>query len=512
MMMASPEEKLAQSLEILKGLQNKGGIAIIKAEAISRGHKERLIKNGFIKEVMKGWYISSNPQERKGDTTSWFTAYWQFCEVYLNDRFGEEWSVSPEQSISIHSGNWTIPDQLIIRSTRAINQKVDLMYDTSLYIVNLMMPDKSEIMVKDGIRLFSLPVALINCSPSYFAQKKTDARTALGSISNASVILNHLLQGGHSRIAGRLVGAFRNIGQDRIADDIIKTMKAADYDVRENDPFENKLKFSIGNQSESPFASRIKIMWQEMREPIIKHFPKSPGLPVDKARYLKLVEENYKSDAYHSLSIEGYTVTQGLIERVKGGNWDPDNNEKDKIDKDAFAARGYYLAFESVKKSIQKVFDGENPGKVVDEDHGDWYRKMFSPSITAGLIKRADLAGYRNGQVYISDSLHIPFKPEGVRDAMPTLFELLINENEPSVRVVLGHFIFVFIHPYMDGNGRMARFLMNVMLASGGYPWTVIPFEKRDEYMNALEKASVGQNITDFTKFIADLVSSGMSV
>ena len=509
--MASPEEKLAQSLEILKGLQIKGGIAIVKAEAISRSHKERLIKNGFIKEVMKGWYISSNPQERKGDTTSWFTAYWQFCEVYLNDRFGEEWCTSPEQSISIHSGNWTIPDQLIIRSARAINQKVDLMYNTSLYMVNLKMPDKSEILVKEGIRLYSLPVALINCSPSYFTQKKTDARTALGSISNASVILNHLLQGGHSRIAGRLVGAFRNIGQDRIADDIIKTMKAADYDVRENDPFENKLQFSIGSQSESPYASRIKIMWQEMREPIIKHFPKSPGLPADKARYLKVVEENYKSDAYHSLSIEGYTVTQGLIERVKSGNWDPDNNEKDKIDKDAFAARGYYLAFEAVKKSIQKVFDGENPGKVVDEDHGDWYREMFSPSITAGLIKRADLAGYRNGQVYISNSLHIPFKPEGVRDAMPALFELIINESEPSVRVVLGHFIFVFIHPYMDGNGRMARFLMNVMLASGGYPWTIIPLEKRDDYMNALEKASVGQNIIDFAKFIADLVSSGMS-
>ena len=509
--MASPEEKLAKSLEILKGLQNKGGIAIIKAEAISRSHKDRLIKNGFIKEVMKGWYISSNPQERKGDTTSWFTAYWQFCEVYLNDRFGEEWCVSPEQSISIHSGNWTIPDQLIIRSARAINQKVDLMYDTSLYMVNLMMPDKSEIMVKEGIRLFSLPVALINCSPSYFTQKKTDARTALGSISNASVILNHLLQGGHSRIAGRLVGAFRNIGQDRIADDIIKTMKAADYDVRENDPFENKLKVSIRNQSESPYVTRIKIMWQEMREPIIKHFPKSPGLPVDKAGYLKLVEENYKSDAYHSLSIEGYTVTQDLIERVKSGNWDPDNNEKDKIDKDAFAARGYYLAFEAVKKSIQKVFNGENPGKIVDEDHGDWYREMFSPSITAGLIKRADLAGYRNGQVYISNSLHIPFKPEGVRDGMPTLFDLLINESEPSVRVVLGHFVFVFIHPYMDGNGRMARFLMNVMLASGGYPWTVIPLEMRDKYMTALEKASVDQNITDFAKFIANLVSSGMS-
>ncbi|MBK8662211.1 MAG: Fic family protein [Ignavibacteriales bacterium] len=35
----------------------------------------------------------------------------------------------------------------------------------------------------------------------------------------------------------------------------------------------------------------------------------------------------------------------------------------------------------------------------------------------------------------------------------------------------------------MDGNGRIGRFLMNVMLASGGYPWTTIPLQKRDEYM-----------------------------
>lgn len=47
---------------------------------------------------------------------------------------------------------------------------------------------------------------------------------------------------------------------------------------------------------------------------------------------------------------------------------------------------------------------------------------------------------------------------------MPVLFDLLHEETEPSVRVVLGHFIFVYIHPYQDGNGRMGRFLMNTML------------------------------------------------
>jgi len=95
---------------------------------------------------------------------------------------------------------------------------------------------------------------------------------------------------------------------------------------------------------------------------------------------------------------------------------------------------------------------------------------------------------------------------DALPDVMPVLFELLESEPEASVRAVLGHFVFVFIHPYMDGNGRMGRFLMNAMLASGGYPWTIIPVERRDEYMQALEKASVGQDIEIFAKFLGWLV------
>jgi Fic family protein len=62
----------------------------------------------------------------------------------------------------------------------------------------------------------------------------------------------------------------------------------------------------------------------------------------------------------------------------------------------------------------------------------------------------------------------------------------------------------------MDGNGRMGRFLMNVMLGAGGYPWTVVPLQQRDAYMAALEQASVGQNIVPFTDFLARLVKEGL--
>ena len=103
--------------------------------------------------------------------------------------------------------------------------------------------------------------------------------------------------------------------------------------------------------------------------------------------------------------------------------------------------------------------------------------------------------------------MHVPPRSEAVRELMPAFFDLLREEREAPVRVVLGHFFFVYIHPYLDGNGRMGRFLMNAMLASGGYPWTVIPLAERARYMNALEAASVGRDIRPFTELLAELAA-----
>ena len=91
---------------------------------------------------------------------------------------------------------------------------------------------------------------------------------------------------------------------------------------------------------------------------------------------------------------------------------------------------------------------------------------------------------------------------------MPAFFDLLENEPEASVRAVLGHWMFGYIHPYPDGNGRMARFLMNTMLASGGYPWTVIRVEDRSAYLEALDRASIDGDIGAFAAFVAESLIS----
>ncbi|MFV5700166.1 Fic family protein [Flavobacterium sp. ZT3R17] len=508
--MATPGEKLAASLQILRDLQEDQSIVAIKSSEINRTHRERLIKNGFLKEVSRGWYIVSNPHEAAGDTTSWYTSYWQFCSRYLKDKYGDAYCISADQSLMIHAGNRTVPTQLIIRALEASNKVIPLLYNTSLLEMKSPLPYMADIVEINGIRMLPLHSALINCSTAMFERNAVDVRAAMALVQDASEILSPLLEGSHTVVAGRLAGAFRNIGRDRIADDILKTMKAADYNVRETDPFQSKSPVALSFRERSPYANRIKLMWDEWRKVVIKYFPNEPGLPKDKEKYLEVVEQIYVTDAYHSLSIERYVVSVELIEKVRTGDWDIKGNENDRNHRNAMAARGYWQATQAVKKSLGKILEGDNAGKVADDDHRDWYQELFAPSVVAGILKASDLAGYRTNQVYISNSLHVPLNRDALRDAMPTLFELLENETSAAVRAVLGHFIFVYIHPYMDGNGRMARFLMNVMLASGGFPWTVIPVEERDPYMAALESASVRGDIEPFTIFLSKLVSESL--
>jgi hypothetical protein len=150
-----------------------------------------------------------------------------------------------------------------------------------------------------------------------------------------------LLKSGQSVIAGRLAGAFRNIGRDLIADNILKGMQAADLKVQEVDPFNEKTNISFGRRDFSHYVNRMPLMWSDMREPIIKHFPESANQSVDIGNYMTQVEDKYVTDAYHSLSIESYRVTRELIELVRSGNWQSEVSIESKKHLDAMDAGGY---------------------------------------------------------------------------------------------------------------------------------------------------------------------------
>jgi hypothetical protein len=502
--MASPNEKLAEALQALSPLL-AAGRRVFRSDELSRVHRSRLIANGFLQEVIKGWLLSSNPGARAGDSTPWYASFWEFCASYCDRRFGDQWHLSPEQSLLLLAENSVVPAQVVVYSPKATNHNLELPFGTSLYdLKQPEMPIASEMIVQDRLKLYSQSAALAKVPVSFFRRQPIEVQVALTNMRDASDLLRVLLTGGNSTKAGVIAGALRRIGRTTIADEIVTTMSSAGYDVRESDPFSPEQTFGTLAGATPPIVARLQAMWQSMRPVVQENFPPPPGLPKDARSYLESVEDIYKSDAYNSLSIEGYSVTPELIDRVRRGDWDPEHDEQDRQSHDALAARGYWQAFRKVKEAISDILSGAKPVERARTAHMDWYREMFQPYVLAGVSPAASLAGYRNNAVYLRTSRYVPPRWEAVRDAMPTLFELLENETHAGVRAVLGHWLFGYIHPYPDGNGRMARFLMNVMLASGGYPWTVIKVEQRDAYLSALDKASIELDILPFTMFVAE--------
>ena len=493
--MATKSALLATSLEALKDIQDREDYLIVRSEELSRTHLKRLIDNRFLMQIIAGWYIVTDPLSQPGDTTAWYASFWRFISLYAHYRYDDNWSLSAEQSLSIYSGVTVVPKQIIIRSKQANNNIITFIGGNSALALKA---EPSQSITKEkGLNLYSLEEALIVCAPSMYQLEPLTMRTALSMIKDSADILKILVDTGQTTRAGRLAGAFRNIGRGDIADTIITTMKKMGYDVREDDPFEERIEVSF---APSPYATRIRLMWHKMRDTVINRvaLPKSN---LSKSEIIAQMEAKYKQDAYHSLSIEGYRITEALIERVKDGSWRAENDEA----KNALAARGYYQAFQLVKQSVEQSIGAINCGEIIRKDLQQWHAEMFMPCVEAGIIRPSDVVGYRSHQVYIRNSMHTPLPHEALRDAMDTLYTLLEEETEAAVRAILGHFIFTFIHPYMDGNGRIGRFIMNSMLVTGGYDWLIIPVERRDEYMAALERASVEGDITLFSEFISSI-------
>ena len=512
------QRRLAEALAELKAFQDAGQ-SVVRTEDLRRVSREALLKQGFLQPIVPGWYMPSQPGLREGDTTPWVASAREFVQRYATHRFGDNWCVDSDYSIKLHTGSNLIPSQVIIHAPKGNNNRLDLPGKHSLFVYKTREPLPGEhIEVVQGLRSFTLPYALTRIPEAFFRTSKQDALLALRSLPDASDLNRILLTSGQPTAAGRLAGALRACGRSALADDILSTVRTAGYRVEEANPFQGPVVQGGHSRPLSPYVDRVHLMWATMREGVIGAFAASNStrLPKTKSQIdaaMRTIEEQYVTDAYHSLSIEGYRVTEELIRRVASGEWNPDHELSDRELRNAMAAHGYWRAHNAVKGTIRRFFEDatSNVGDLVRRDHATWYREMFSPSIDAGILKPSDLAGYRNDQVYIRTARHVPPPKEAVRDAMPGFFDLLRDEEHPAVRIALGHFVFVFIHPYMDGNGRMARFLMNAMLCTAGYPWTVIKLDQRKRYFHALDQASADGNIRPFAEFISECVAASSS-
>lgn len=124
---------------------------------------------------------------------------------------------------------------------------------------------------------------------------------------------------------------------------------------------------------------------------------------------------------------------------------------------------------------------------------------------------RNDAGQYRNIQVEISASQHVPPPAYLIQDEMDKFFEWNKNNQDtlhPIEYAALLHEKFVTIHPFINGNGRTARLLMNFALTRNGYPPIAIKpdVESRKEYNKSLEHAQVTGDTEPFIQIVQDLI------
>ena len=496
--MTQQRQQLADALE---HIQTAAKDDLIRSRDMSRVDRERALASGWLHPIIKGWYIvGSEASAQAGSSVLWYSHFWQFVQRYLDDRFGNGYCLNAEASLDLHVGSTTVPRQLIVMTKEGGAHKIQLPHGISL----LTYPDPGnlpdEITTLDGICVMPLPTALCRVTPRYFLANPIDAEIALNMV-NESELSRALISGRNTRAASRLMGAYQFIGNDERARRIKQDMLVSGSRISPTNPFDS-VQPLLGQlpRLQSPQVGRLRAMWAKMRPIVMEHFP-AADLQVDTETYLASLADIYQHDAYNSLSIEGYRVTPEIIERVRSGDWNPER-EEDREHVAAMAAKGYFDTFKLVEEDVQTVLGGSDPTAIAKKHLQDWYRALFGASIQAGILDAVDVAGFRNRPVYIRGSNHVPPPSVALMDCMETFFDLLDKEESAAVKAVLGHFVFVFIHPYPDGNGRIGRFLMNLMLASGGYPWTVVRLTQRKSYMNALEQASVNKDIAPFTDLI----------
>lgn len=166
-------------------------------------------------------------------------------------------------------------------------------------------------------------------------------------------------------------------------------------------------------------------------------------------------------------------------------------------------------------KSIKEHLEAINHEKAIlflydlvkdNEPISEWNIKNIHQLILKD-IDNENAGRYRKENVTIKGATHIP--PDYLK--VPELMEKLIltyntwSEYHPIIQAALLHGELVKIHPFVDGNGRTSRLLMNLDLMNSGYNPVIIKKESRLKYYEALDKAHITGNYTDFVKLVTEL-------
>ncbi|HBC87174.1 MAG TPA: cell filamentation protein Fic [Lentisphaeria bacterium] len=212
--------------------------------------------------------------------------------------------------------------------------------------------------------------------------------------------------------------------------------------------------------------------------------------PLEKVELAQLREYYRIGLTYSSNAIEGNSLTETETKVVIEDGLTVNGKPL----RDHLEAVGHAEAFSLLYASTSSTKISED---IIKKLHRVFYHGIDEKN--AGV--------YRNVRVVITGTDYLPPSPEKVPDLMKKLVSRIPEiekKNHPVVAAADLHTEFVNIHPFVDGNGRVSRLLMNMVLIKYGYPVVIIPPTRRREYISAVMSSNFG-NFNEIRTLVAEM-------
>ncbi|CAJ0931065.1 unnamed protein product, partial [Mesorhabditis belari] len=202
----------------------------------------------------------------------------------------------------------------------------------------------------------------------------------------------------------------------------------------------------------------------------------------------RAMRESYFSHIYHTVAIEGNTLTLGETRSIlESGMPVPGKSLREHNE-----VLGMDSALRFLNRSLIHLAD------ITLEDVLEMHRRVL------GHAQPIDAGRLRDTQVYVGR--FTPVAPKYVKEQMLELIDWLndpsTNAIDPVQRAAIAHYKLVVVHPFIDGNGRTARLLLNLVLMKAGFPPVILPVSTRAEYYATLNTANLG-DLRPFVRYVA---------
>ncbi|XP_041792588.1 protein adenylyltransferase FICD [Chelmon rostratus] len=213
------------------------------------------------------------------------------------------------------------------------------------------------------------------------------------------------------------------------------------------------------------------------------------SIPKGNSALRRVMEETYYHHIYHTVAIEGSTLTLSEIRHIIETRY--------AVPGKSLQEQNEAIGVDAAMKYINTTLLSRM-GTITVSDILEIHKRVL------GYVDPVEGGRLRTSQVFVGH--HIPPHPQDLQRHMQELVQWLNSEEalqlHPVEYAALAHYKLVYVHPFVDGNGRTSRLLMNLVLMQARYPPVTIRKEQRAEYYAALDTANEG-DVRPFIRFIA---------